>query len=97
MPLYCYRGRDGDRGLELRKDHRDEHLAHLRKLDEQGRVVFGGPLIDEGGNPCGSLIVIEAPDLASAREIAESDPYVTLGVFADLEVFETKQVFPEGV
>jgi nitroreductase len=40
--------------------------------------------------------VIEAPDLASARAIAERDPYVTQKVFASVEVIETRQVFPEG-
>lgn len=94
MPLFCYRGRDGKRGLALRKQHREKHLAHLRALDEQGRVRFAGPLIDDAGHPCGSVILLEATDLAAARAIAESDPYVTLGIFEALEVFETKQVFP---
>lgn len=94
MPLFIYRGRDSERGLELRKDHRDEHLAHLSGLDAAGRIRFAGPLIDEHGNPCGSLIVLEAKNLAAAREIAEGDPYLTRGVFAEVEVFETKQVFP---
>ncbi|MCP4038407.1 MAG: hypothetical protein GY944_26275 [bacterium] len=94
MPLYVYRGRDSDRGLELRKEHRQKHLDHLSGLDEAGRIKFAGPLIDDAGNPCGSVIVLEAPDLAAAREIAEGDPYLTYGIFAQMEIFETKQVFP---
>ncbi|MDP6981326.1 MAG: YciI family protein [Myxococcota bacterium] len=94
MPLFIYRGRDSDRGLELRKEHREKHLAHLSGLNEAGRIEFAGPLIDAEGNPCGSVIVLEAPDLAAAREIAEGDPYFTRGIFAEIEVFETKQVFP---
>ncbi len=94
MPLFIYRGRDSDRGLELRKDHRDKHLAHLSGLSDAGRIKFAGPLIDTEGNPCGSVIVLEAQDLAAAREIAEGDPYLTHGIFAEVEVFETKQVFP---
>ncbi len=94
MPLFIYRGRDSERGLELRKEHREKHLAHLSGLDEAGRIRFAGPLIDAGGNPCGSVIVLEAPDLAAARVIAEGDPYLTQGIFAEIEVFETKQVFP---
>lgn len=96
MPLFCYRGRDGARGLELRKQHREKHLAHIRALDGQGRIRFAGPLIDEAGNPCGSVILVEAPDLPAARAIAESDPYLTCGIFETVEVFETKQVFPDG-
>jgi uncharacterized protein YciI len=94
MPLFVYRGRDSARGLELRKQHREKHLAHISLLDEAGRIRFAGPLIDADQNPCGSLIVLQAESLAAAREIAENDPYLLFGVFEDVEVFETKQVFP---
>lgn len=96
MPLFVYLGRDSDRGLELRKHHRDQHLAHLSGLDQAGRIRFAGPLIDAEGKPRGSMIVLEAPDLAAAREIAEGDPYLSHGIFTGVEVFETKQVFPSG-
>jgi len=95
MPLFCYRGRDGARGLELRKAHREEHLAHIRALDAEGRIVFAGPLLDEAGNPRGSVVIVEAPDLSAARAIAEGDPYRTRGIFEAVEVFETRRVFPE--
>ncbi len=94
MPLYIYQGRDSERGLELRKQHRESHLAHISILDEAGRIRFAGPLIDAQQNPCGSLIVLEAESLEAAREIAESDPYQVEGIFGQLEVFETKGVFP---
>ena len=94
MPLYIYTGRDSEQGLELRKLHREKHLAHLSGLNEAGRIQFAGPLLDAAQNPCGSMIVIEADDLEAARKIAESDPYLTLGIFAGVEVFETKKVFP---
>lgn len=94
MPLFVYQGRDSDRGLELRKLHRDKHLAHLTPLDDAGRIRFAGPLLDGDQNPCGSLIVFESESLDAARRIAEDDPYLLEGVFSDVEVFETKQVFP---
>jgi uncharacterized protein YciI len=96
MPLYTIIGRDGPEGAERRKRHRDAHLAGLAPLVASGRVRFAGPLLGPDGAPAGSLIVIEAPDLAAARVIAERDPYVTQGVFASFEVSETRQVFPEG-
>jgi uncharacterized protein YciI len=94
MPLFVYQGRDSERGLELRKHHREKHLAHIEVLDRAGRIRFAGPLIDAGGNPCGSLIVLEAGSLVAAREIAENDPYLLEGIFASVDVFETKAVFP---
>ena len=94
MPLFTYRGIDGPRGLELRKTKRELHLAHLGAAADAGRVRFAGPLVDAEGQPCGSLVVFEADDLASARAFAESDPYLTEGVFERVEVHETKAVLP---
>ena len=93
MPLFVYLGRDGERGLELRPDARPAHLEHIAALGD--RVRFGGPLLGEDGKPCGSLILLEADDLASARATAESDPYLVKGVFERVEVYETKQVAPD--
>jgi nitroreductase/uncharacterized protein YciI len=94
--LFAIIGRDGPDGAELRRQHRQAHLDGLGALVAAGRVRFAGPLLGDDAAPLGSLIVIEAPDLASARAIAERDPYVTRGVFASFEVRETRQVFPES-
>jgi hypothetical protein len=90
MPLFALIGRDGPLGLERRALHRTAHLAKLAPLAAAGRVRFVGPLLGEGGAPCGSLVVFEAADLAAARTIAASDPYVVHGVFASHEVIETR-------
>ena len=94
MPLYALIGRDGPRGAELRKLHRPAHLEGLEPLEKEGRIRHAGPLLDEAGSPCGSLVVFEADDLDSARAIAARDPYVVEGIFASHEVLETKVVFP---
>jgi len=94
VALFVLIGRDGARGAELRPRVREAHLANLRPLADAGRVVHAGPLLDEGGAPCGSVVVFEAPDLASARAFAASDPYVVEGVFESWEVRETRRVFP---
>jgi uncharacterized protein YciI len=95
MPLFVLIGRDGPDGLALRRRHRDAHLANLQPLVDAGRVRFAGPIRTENGNPCGSVVVFEAADLAAARAFAETDPYAVQGVFASVEVRETLQVFPE--
>jgi uncharacterized protein YciI len=96
MPLFAMIGRDGPRGPELRKLHREAHLANLEPLSREGKVAYAGPLLDEDGQPCGSLIVFEAPDLGAARAVAASDPYVVEGIFESCEVVETRQVFPKA-
>ena len=89
-------GHDGPRGRELRKQHRPAHLAHWSSWASAGRIRYGGPLLDARGEPSGSLLVFEAPDLAAAREQAEADPYNARGIFERYELFETRKVLPEG-
>jgi len=96
MPLFAMIGRDGPRGRELRKLHREAHLANLEPLSREGKVAYAGPLLAEDGQPCGSLIVFEAPDLKAARAVAAGDPYVVEGIFESHEVVETRQVFPKA-
>lgn len=94
MATFVLIGRDGPRGLALRKLHRAAHLENLEPLDEAGRVHFAGPLLDEEERPCGSVVVFEAEDLAAARALVAADPYVTQGIFERTEVFATTRVFP---
>jgi uncharacterized protein YciI len=94
MGLFIYMGFDGPRGAELRPDVRPRHLAHLEGLSAAGRIRFAGPMFEENERPCGSVVVLEAPDLASARAIAEGDPYLTEGVFERVDVRGTAQVLP---
>jgi uncharacterized protein YciI len=94
MPLFVLIGRDGPGAPERRKRHRPAHLENLRPLARAGRVRFAGPLLEDGA-PAGSLVVFEAPDLAAARALAASDPYVVHGVFTSYEVSETRDVLPE--
>jgi uncharacterized protein YciI len=95
MPWFALIGRDGPRGAELRRRHREAHLRGIAPLAEAGRVRHAGPLLGEDGAPTGSLIVFEARDLAAARALAASDPYVVEGIFERWELFETRVVFPE--
>jgi uncharacterized protein YciI len=96
MPLFCMIGRDGPQGLELRKLHREAHLANVAPLKNAGQMAYAGPLIDEENLPCGSILIFEADDLDSARRFAASDPYVVEGIFESFELFETAQVLPRS-
>ena len=88
--LFVIIGRDGPEAKALRPTLRAAHLAHLDIYQRKGRVRLAGPLTDGAG----SLIVIEAADLADARQVADADPYVTGGVFASVEIHPFTQVLP---
>ena len=96
MPLFALIGRDGPRGAELRKLHREAHLAGIASLDRAGRIRHAGPLLDDAGLPVGSVVVFEADSLDAARALAAGDPYVVEGVFERYEVHETRAVFPKS-
>jgi len=96
MPLYALIGRDKEDGLQYRLDHRPAHLEHMARLDAEGRIRYGGPLLNESGKMAGSLIVIEAENLASAQATFADDPYVIHGIFENCQILETTPIFPRG-
>jgi uncharacterized protein len=79
--------------LQLRVDNRPAHVAFLDGLNAEKKLAFAGPFLDGDGKPCGSLVVIEAPDLASARALAAQDPFAKIGLFATVEVRAWNWVF----
>jgi uncharacterized protein len=54
---------------------RPQHLAFLQDQEAQGRIFARGPFADGSGG----LIIYRAESRESARALAESDPYVSLG------------------
>jgi len=66
---------------------REAHRARLREGGRGGlKVVLGGPTTDEAGAMNGSLLVVEAHDIAAVREFLAGDPYVLGGVYGAVEV-----------
>ncbi|HEY4192283.1 MAG TPA: YciI-like protein [Mesorhizobium sp.] len=84
--LYAVICKDKPGSLQVRMDTRPEHVAFLEGLNGEGKLAFAGPFIDANGQPNGSLVVIEATDLASAKMLAASDPYAKAGLFENVEV-----------
>ena len=97
--LYAIIAEDNANSLELRKQNRPAHLARLKTLQDEGRLVLAGPhpCIDaEDPGPTGfsgSLIVAEFSSLPSAKEWADADPYQLAGVYARVTVKPFKKVF----
>ncbi|MCT4333609.1 YciI family protein [Paracoccus sp. YLB-12] len=88
MPLFAVICRDKPGALQTRLETREAHLAYI---EATGIVRMAGPLI-EGGEMRGSLIILEADDLASAHDWAANDPYKAAGLFDSVEAIEWKKV-----
>lgn len=98
--LYAMICHDREDSLPPRLAARPAHLARLRALEDEGRLVLAGPMpaidADDPGPAgyAGSLIVAEFPDLEQARRWVEADPYVEAGVWARTEIHPFRQAFP---
>ncbi len=98
--LYCILGTDGADSLEQRLAARPAHLERLKRLQEEGRLVLAGPFpavdAEDPGSAgfTGSLIVAEFESLEEARAWANSDPYVSAGVYKEVSIQPFRKVLP---
>ncbi|MFT6773751.1 MAG: hypothetical protein ACJA1L_001461 [Paracoccaceae bacterium] len=81
--------RDKPGHIETRKANRDAHLAYVAAT---GVATFGGPMIDEGGVMCGSVLMLATDDRAVAEAWAAADPYALAGLFDSVEITAFKHV-----
>lgn len=97
---YAIISEDIDGSLSKRAGARDAHLARLRTLAADGRVLIAGPhpavdMEDPGeAGFTGSLVVLNFPSLEAAKTWADADPYVEAGVYAKVTVKPFKPVLP---
>ncbi|MFD1160170.1 YciI family protein [Roseovarius aestuarii] len=81
--------RDKPGALQTRLDNRDAHVAYLK---ETGVVSQAGPLLDADGQMCGSLVVLDVPNMATAESWAKNDPYAHADLFADVQLIQWNKV-----
>ena len=66
---------------DLTKDSReqpywDQHAEFIDKLVDEGFIVMGGPIADEGG----ALIIVKGDNEAEVRQRIADDPWTTHGI-----------------
>ncbi|HET6656148.1 MAG TPA: YciI family protein [Gammaproteobacteria bacterium] len=97
---YAITGEDVPDSLDKRSGARAAHLERLQALQEAGRLLLAGPFPaidspDPGPNGfTGSLIIAEFDSLEDARRWADADPYVTAGVYRQVDVKPFRQTLP---
>ncbi|MEO8114687.1 MAG: YciI family protein [Phenylobacterium sp.] len=84
MPLFNLVCIDKPDSLDLRMATREAHLAYARERLDQ--IKLGGPFLSEAGEMAGSMLILEAPDLATAWAFNHGDPYTLAGLFERVEV-----------
>ena len=97
---YAIEGQDVEEALPKRLAVRQQHLARLHELRDQGRLLLAGPCpAIDAEDPgavgfSGSIVIAEFDSLASARAWADADPYVAAGVYARTDVRPFRKVLP---
>ena len=84
MPLFVLNCIDKPSGLSLRMATREAHLAWVGGRMDQ--MKLGGPFLDEAGDMAGSLMIVEAADLAAAKAFNADDPYTRAGLWERVDI-----------
>ena len=97
---YAIISQDVEDSLPLRAKARQEHLARMKALVDEGRLLTAGPhpaVDSEDPGPAGftgSLVIVDFPSLGDAKKWADSDPYIKAGVYDSVIVKPYKRVLP---
>ena len=89
MPKYVLWGSYCENALEKRTPYRQDHLAGLAKLKEQGILITLGPTQDNTQ----VFGIYEAESEETVRQFVENDPYWKNGIWTDYQVKEWIQAF----
>jgi uncharacterized protein len=84
MALFVLSCIDKPDALDVRMGAREAHLTYVRERLHQ--VKLGGPYLDEKGDMAGSLIIVEADDLAAAQAFNANDPYTLTGLWERVDI-----------
>lgn len=88
MPQYMLIAKDHPNQLERRMKARPDHIALGDKLVAEGKLAYGGAIIDEGGDMRGSMFVCNFNDRNELDEWLKVEPYVTQDVWQEIEITE---------
>jgi len=65
---------------------REDHLARMRQIKEEGRFIAGGAILDDDGNMIGSAVILDFPDRDSVEKCVADDPYTRGGVWQEVTI-----------
>lgn len=89
--IIAYDATDAD-ALERRMKARDLHLAQAEKMKKQGHLIEGGAILDDEGKMIGSTLYMRFDSREDLQNYIDNDPYVTGGVWEQIEVKPIKLV-----
>ncbi len=86
MPYFVVHALDALDKVAERTSNRPAHRARLREHDHPVTVHIGGPLLDDAGVMCGTMLVVEAAKPADVEAYLAGDPYTLAGVYGSVAI-----------
>lgn len=88
---------DAPQSMPKRRAVREAHLAYLKQLQQQNRLLVAGPLLleatESASQVTGSLIIAEFNSADEAKAWAAADPYATAEVYQRIQVTPFMKTF----
>ncbi|MEE4187521.1 MAG: YciI family protein [Roseobacter sp.] len=81
--------RDKPGALAIRQENRTAHVEYLKSGTT---VQQAGPLLDDAGDMCGSLVILDVADMAEAKAWVAGDPYGKADLFASVDLIPWNRV-----
>ena len=83
--LYIIYQEDRPGAAPVRAAHREAHFAYLEQ--NKNILVLGGALLaEDGATRTGSVLIINAPDLAAAEAFSRNEPFRKAGLFSTVKI-----------
>jgi len=76
---------DGNDAENIRKAYRQAHIDYMQT--HPLAVETAGPLVvEDGGRPIGSLIILKADNRREVEAYSDGDPYTKAGLFKEVRI-----------
>lgn len=82
--------RDGQNALSKRLAAREEHIKLGDKMVSEKKMLFGAAILNDEKQMVGSILICEFDSREELDEWLKIEPYVTQGVWEDVDVHECK-------
>ena len=72
--------------LDRRMAVRPAHLEGIETMKAEGAFIVAGAILDEEGNPIGSVEILDYPNRAAVEARIAEDPYSKGNVWQDITI-----------
>ena len=83
--------KDKKNSLDKRMRLRETHLKYLKSIKK--KLIMAGPILDDSGNPKGSILSLDFKSIEELNLFLENDPYSKEKLFRSIEIYVFKKVF----